>query len=246
MTPAAQAPAQSPWVQQGASTVVPEGPFSAQSAPVAPSAPGAHGQAAAGQAIGHEGYAAPGAQAAGSHAAAPQAPASPHTPGASQPWGSRSEGEVGMSSVFPVATARAEAERGQQGASPQGPQAPVASQWDAVASGPSVPQASPVAPAAQPVAQGASQPEAFPVRTERQEGGEDSLGGWLLAILLAALPVVGFFYLLVVAFTTGSSPTRRAWARAMLIWMVVGAVLGLVSIVAFGGSLLALGGSQGA
>ncbi|BDA64119.1 hypothetical protein MANAM107_09530 [Actinomyces capricornis] len=241
---------------------VPEGPFSAQSAPGATSAPAAYSAPGApsvpgtpGQATGYETYEAHAAQGPGAHAAGSQAPASQYSQSASHPWGSRTEGEVGMSSVFPTATARAEAERAQQGGAPQAAAHPQAaaqqgaqdlgvSQRDAVASGPSVPQATPVAPAAHP-AQPGSSAEAFPVRGEAA-GSDESLGSWLLATFLSALPVVGIIYLLVVGFTSSGSPARRTWARAMLLWAVVGTILGIVATIVLGGSLLAVPNSQGA
>ncbi|ETJ03280.1 MAG: hypothetical protein Q605_AUC00861G0003, partial [Actinomyces urogenitalis DORA_12] len=42
----------------------------------------------------------------------------------------------------------------------------------------------------------------------------DSVGSWMIAILVTAIPVVGFIYLVVVAFGATSSPSRRNWARA--------------------------------
>ncbi|MDO5726867.1 MAG: hypothetical protein Q4Q03_02970 [Bowdeniella nasicola] len=54
----------------------------------------------------------------------------------------------------------------------------------------------------------------------------DSIGSWMLAIFLAAIPFVGFIYLLVIAFGGTASDARRNWARAAFVWMLVG--MGLV------------------
>ena len=56
----------------------------------------------------------------------------------------------------------------------------------------------------------------------------DSVGSWMIAILVTAIPVVGFIYLVVVAFGATSSPSRRNWARATFAWYIIGAVVAVV------------------
>ena len=50
----------------------------------------------------------------------------------------------------------------------------------------------------------------------------------MIAILVTAIPVVGFIYLVVVAFGATSSPSRRNWARAPFAWYIIGAVVAVV------------------
>ena len=48
----------------------------------------------------------------------------------------------------------------------------------------------------------------------------DSVGSWMLALFLTGIPIVGFIYVLVVAFGGSASPSRCNWARAMLLWQI--------------------------
>lgn len=50
----------------------------------------------------------------------------------------------------------------------------------------------------------------------------------MIAILVTAIPVVGFIYLVVVAFGATSSPSRRNWACATFAWYIIGAVVAVV------------------
>ena len=70
----------------------------------------------------------------------------------------------------------------------------------------------------------------------------------MLTILLAGIPLFGLIYLLMLAFGSGHSASKRNWAKATLIWAVIGAVLGiLLSAVlgALGYSLFAVNQSAG-
>ena len=49
----------------------------------------------------------------------------------------------------------------------------------------------------------------------------DSVGSWMLALLLTWIPIVGFIYLLVVAFGGSASISKRNWARAAFIWQLI-------------------------
>ena len=64
-------------------------------------------------------------------------------------------------------------------------------------------------------------------RSEDSESA-DSVGSWMLRILLVRIPVFGFIYMLILAFGSGHSASKRNWARATLIWAVIAAVLGIV------------------
>ena len=56
----------------------------------------------------------------------------------------------------------------------------------------------------------------------------ESIGSWLLTIFVAGIPLVGFIYVLVVAFGGSSSEAKKNWARATLIWMVIGIALAII------------------
>ena len=221
-----------------------------QSAPGIPSAPGTSSAPASGAAPGTEASREtlhwqgqqPQAQPAGLQDQQPfaQQP-SPH----SHPFsGGRQEGDVGMSSVFPAASARAEAEQATEAFAPDATQAVAQSapsssafpsqgsapQWGSAPSSdaaagraPSFPDMAPPAsgsPFARPAGGGA--PAA--ARSEESESA-DSVGSWMLTLFLMAIPVVNLVWLLMLAFGSGHSASKRNWAKASLIWMVIGVVL---------------------
>lgn len=63
------------------------------------------------------------------------------------------------------------------------------------------------------------------------EDPADSVGSWMLAQFIVGIPVVGFVYLLVVAFGGSASVSRRNWARATFAWMLIGVLLTVVAFV---------------
>jgi len=56
----------------------------------------------------------------------------------------------------------------------------------------------------------------------------------MLTMFLAAIPLFGLIYLLMLAFGDGRSVARKNWARAALIWMVIGVVLSIILVVVLG------------
>lgn len=243
-------------------------PF-AQSAPGVPSAPGTSSAPAAGAAPGpaasretlHWPGQQPQAQPTGLQDQQPfaQQPA-PH----SHPFsGGRQDGEVGMSSVFPTATARAEAEQATETYVPAATQAVAQSapsssafpsqssapQWGSAPSSDAAagqtPSFSDMVPTAagSPFERSTGDGALEAARSEDSESA-DSVGSWMLTILLAGIPVLGFIYMLVLAFGNGRSASKKNWARATLIWGIIGAILGLVFYAVLGASLLGLNSSN--
>ena len=71
------------------------------------------------------------------------------------------------------------------------------------------------------------------------EHPDDSVGSWMITLLVVGIPVVGFIYLLVLALGSGGSPAKRNYARAMFIWQII-ALIGLILMfVLFGGAIMA-------
>ena len=54
-----------------------------------------------------------------------------------------------------------------------------------------------------------------------------SVGDWIVTILLMAIPLVGFIMLFVWAFGSNTPASKANWAKASLIWMLIGIVLGI-------------------
>ena len=70
------------------------------------------------------------------------------------------------------------------------------------------------------------------------EQSADSVGSWMLALLLTVIPVVGFIYVLVLAFGGSASTSRCNWARAMLIWQLIALIIVVIAFFALGGPAL--------
>ncbi|WP_236750151.1 hypothetical protein [Actinomyces oris] len=209
-------------------------PF-AQSAPGIPSAPGTSSASAAG--------AAPGGEASRGASQWPGQQPAQH----SHPFsGGRQDGEVGMSSVFPTATARAETEQATEAFVPDATQAVASSapsssafpsqssapQWGSAPSSDAAagqaPSFSDMVPTAagSPFDRPAGGGALAAARSEEVETA-DSVGSWMLTLFLMAIPVVNLVWLLMLVFGSGHSASKRNWAKASLIWMVISAVLSI-------------------
>ncbi len=51
------------------------------------------------------------------------------------------------------------------------------------------------------------------------------LGDWFVSILVTSIPIVNIIILLVWAFSSGTNPNKANWAKAMLLWALVGIVV---------------------
>jgi len=52
-----------------------------------------------------------------------------------------------------------------------------------------------------------------------------SVGDWILTYLLMCIPLVGVIMLFVWAFSGGTQESKKTWAKATLIWVVVMSIL---------------------
>ncbi|KAA8738393.1 hypothetical protein FK256_13270 [Actinomyces johnsonii] len=59
----------------------------------------------------------------------------------------------------------------------------------------------------------------------------------MLTMFLMAIPLIGFVYLLMLAFGSGRSIAKKNWARATLIWAVIATVLSIVVYAVVGAAL---------
>ncbi len=53
-------------------------------------------------------------------------------------------------------------------------------------------------------------------------------GEWVLTLFLTFIPLVNLIMLLIWAFSSGTAPSKKNWARANLIWMLIAFVLFLI------------------
>jgi len=66
------------------------------------------------------------------------------------------------------------------------------------------------------------------------ERPDESVGSWMITLLLANIPVIGFIYLLVLALGSGASPSKRNFARALFLWQIIAVIAVIVLYVIFG------------
>ena len=55
-----------------------------------------------------------------------------------------------------------------------------------------------------------------------------SVGDWILTYLITCIPLVGFIMLFVWGFGSCDQPSKKTWAQATLLWLVIILVLWLV------------------
>lgn len=60
-----------------------------------------------------------------------------------------------------------------------------------------------------------------------------SVGDWFITMLITAVPIVGIVMLFVWAFGNGTNVTKANWAKAMLLWMLIGGVITVLFMVLF-------------
>ena len=60
------------------------------------------------------------------------------------------------------------------------------------------------------------------------ERPDESVGSWMLTLLVSGIPVIGVIYLLVLAFGSSASPSKRNFARAALIWTLIALVVTVI------------------
>jgi len=55
-----------------------------------------------------------------------------------------------------------------------------------------------------------------------------SVGEWIITILLTSIPIVNIIMLFVWGFGSATNPSKANWAKAMLIWVLIWIVLGIL------------------
>ena len=72
-----------------------------------------------------------------------------------------------------------------------------------------------------------------------------SVKDWFLTLLITYIPLVGLVMLLVWAFDSNTNLNKKNWAKASLLWMLVGIGIAIIIVVLFMGAFLSLLGSSG-
>jgi hypothetical protein len=68
-----------------------------------------------------------------------------------------------------------------------------------------------------------------------------TIGEWIITFIITYIPLVGLIMLFVWAFGGGAHPSKKTWAQASLIMMVIGIILAIIFfgiIVSIFGSLI--------
>ncbi len=76
--------------------------------------------------------------------------------------------------------------------------------------------------------------QAKPYMPFQQQAQEVTLGDWMITMLLTAIPIVNIIMLFVWAFGSNTNPSKANWAKASLIWMLIGIVLVVAFMVIVG------------
>ena len=85
-----------------------------------------------------------------------------------------------------------------------------------------------------------------PVQHTSQPAAElMSVKDWFLTLLITYIPLVGLVMLFVWAFDSNTNLNKKNFAKASLLWMLVGIALALIIVVLFMGAFLSLLGSSG-
>ena len=68
-----------------------------------------------------------------------------------------------------------------------------------------------------------------------------SVGNWFLTLLLCAIPIVGLIMLLIWSFSGETNPNKKNFAKAQLIWTVIGIILSVIFSIAVSTLMIASG-----
>ena len=71
------------------------------------------------------------------------------------------------------------------------------------------------------------------------ERPDESVGSWMLTLFVSGIPIIGVIYLLVLAFGSGSAPSKRNYARAVFAWAIIGLVATVILYVLVGAAIFA-------
>lgn len=71
---------------------------------------------------------------------------------------------------------------------------------------------------------------------EEKKASVVSLGDWLVTMLIMCIPLVNLIMLFIWGFGSGTPESKANWAKAQLVWMVIGIIL----LVLFWGAIAAL------
>lgn len=69
---------------------------------------------------------------------------------------------------------------------------------------------------------------------DSKETAAPSVTSWLITLLISAIPVINVVMLFVWSFNRNTDNSKRNWARAMLILLILSLIMGIVTLSVFG------------
>ena len=66
------------------------------------------------------------------------------------------------------------------------------------------------------------------------------VGDWFVSILITSIPIVNIILLFVWAFGSNTNPSKANWAKAMLIWILIGIVIAVLVAIVVGTAMFHL------
>jgi hypothetical protein len=70
-----------------------------------------------------------------------------------------------------------------------------------------------------------------------------SMKDWFITLLISYIPLVGLIMLIVWTFDSSTNPNKKNWAKATLIWMLIGIAIAIVFLILFLGVFMSMVGS---
>ena len=67
----------------------------------------------------------------------------------------------------------------------------------------------------------------------QQDTSPMSMKDWFITLLISYIPLVGLLMLLIWAFDNTTNLNKKNWAKASLVWMLVGIGIAIILIVVF-------------
>jgi hypothetical protein len=88
-------------------------------------------------------------------------------------------------------------------------------------------------------------PPPAPEQAFRPSSEPLSVKDWFLTLFISWIPLVGLIMLLVWAFDSTTNINKKNFAKAYLLWTVVGIVFAIIVLIIFMGAIMSLVGSSG-
>ena len=66
------------------------------------------------------------------------------------------------------------------------------------------------------------------------------VGDWFVSILITSIPIVNIILLFVWAFGSRTNPSKANWAKALLIWVLIGIVIAVLVLIVIGTAMFHL------